>query len=224
MEERDNITPFGNEPAENAQSASVQNSANAGITDINEPLKQTRTVISSEPVNNTAYSSQSTAYNSYSSQNMAAQSAPSAVNHAADNTAVQNSSSVNNTAYGSQDTVKQYSNDTNTVHGSTQQTTPPPSQNVRKPVYDKFMYEPIGFAGYDTRAHIPPENPYGTIAEMYNSGEDEEPAKESVIQQPHEDEILQVFEKQNADNAEASNGTKPEAADASEDKNDNEQV
>ena len=225
MEERDNITPFGNEPAENAQSASVQNSANAGITDINEPLKQTRTVISSEPVNNTAYSSQSTAYNSYSSQNMAAQSAPSAVNHAADNTAVQNSSSVDNTAYGSQstaynsyssqnmatqsatsavnhaadntavqnnssvdntaygsqDTVKQYSNDTNTAQNNTQQsaqqTTPPPSQNVRKPVYDKFMYEPIGFAGYDTRAHIPPENPYGTIAEMYNSGEDEEPEK-----------------------------------------------
>ncbi|HQM02051.1 MAG TPA: hypothetical protein PLH98_16090, partial [Ruminococcus flavefaciens] len=105
MEERDNITPFGNEPAENAQSASVQNSANAGITDINEPLKQTRTVISSEPVNNTAYGSQSTACNSYSSQNMAAQSAPSAVNHAADNTAEQNSSSVDNTAYGSQSTA-----------------------------------------------------------------------------------------------------------------------
>ena len=52
----------------------------------------------------------------------------------------------------------------------------------------------------------------------------EDDAKESVIQQPHEDEILQVFEKQNADNAEASNGIKPEAADASEDKNDNEQV
>jgi len=55
-------------------------------------------------------------------------------------------------------------------------------------------------------------------------GEAEEPAKESVIQQPHEDEILQVFEKQNADNAEASDEPKTGAADASEDKNDNEQV
>lgn len=52
------------------------------------------------------------------------------------------------------------------------------SHNVRRPVYDKFMYEPIGFAGYDNRAHIPPENPYGSIAEMYNSGEaEEEPEK-----------------------------------------------
>ena len=60
----------------------------------------------------------------------------------------------------------------------TSQQTPPPAENVRKPVYDKFMYEPIGFAGYDNRAHIPPENPYGTIAEMYNSGEEEEPEKD----------------------------------------------
>lgn len=58
------------------------------------------------------------------------------------------------------------------------QQTPPPAGNVRKPVYDKFMYEPIGFAGYDNRAHIPPENPYGTITEMYNNGEEEEPEKD----------------------------------------------
>ena len=37
--------------------------------------------------------------------------------------------------------------------------TPPPQQTARKPVYDKFMYEPIGFEGYDRRAHIPPEQP-----------------------------------------------------------------
>ena len=36
---------------------------------------------------------------------------------------------------------------------------PPPQQTARKPVYDKFMYEPIGFEGYDRRAHIPPEQP-----------------------------------------------------------------
>lgn len=35
-----------------------------------------------------------------------------------------------------------------------------PDNAPRKPVYDKFMYEPIGFAGYNNRANIPPENAF----------------------------------------------------------------
>ena len=53
------------------------------------------------------------------------------------------------------------------------QQTPPP----QKPVYDKFMYEPIGFAGYDNRAHIPPEYPYNNITASNGEDTDELPDK-----------------------------------------------
>ena len=224
MEERDNVSPIGNEPAENAAPADMPGIADTGSSVINEPLKQTQTVISSVPVNSTDnYGTANTTSSPYgSSVNPSAQSNAPVNNTAQSNTygtantasspygssvdpSAQSNASVNNAAqsntYGTANTTSspygssanpsaqsnasvnntaqsnsygtQQSSQTNTA----QQTTPPPSQNVRKPVYDKFMYEPIGFAGYDTRAHIPPENPYGTIAEMYNSGEDEEPEK-----------------------------------------------
>ena len=57
-------------------------------------------------------------------------------------------------------------NSVNTQQGIPSQQTPPPPpqqtpppQGARRPVYDKFMYEPIGFEGYDRREHIPPEQP-----------------------------------------------------------------
>ena len=185
MNERDNITPIGNETYDNTVPADMQGTASTESSVINDQLKHTQTVISSVPVNNTEnYSAQNTASSPYgSSVDPSAQSNASVNNTVQSNTydtanttaspygssvnpSAQSNASVNNTAqsntYGTQQSAQ-----TNT----TQQT--PPPQNVRKPVYDKFMYEPIGFAGYDTRAHIPPENPYGTIAEMYNNGEEE---------------------------------------------------
>lgn len=183
MDERDNITPIGNETYDNTVPADMQGTASTESSVINDQPKHTQTVISSVPVNNTEnYSAQNTASSPYgSSVNPSAQSNASVNNTVQSNTygtvnaasgqyssavnTASQSAAVNNTVqnpYGAQQSAQ-----TNT----TQQT--PPPQNVRKPVYDKFMYEPIGFAGYDTRAHIPPENPYGTIAEMYNNDEEE---------------------------------------------------
>lgn len=220
MDERDNITPIGNETYDNTVPADMQGTASTESSVINDQLKHTQTVISSVPVNNTEnYSAQNTASNQYpSAMNTAAQNAEPAVQASPVNNTIQEpysaqsnhtvpysasvnttahsdtvSNTVNSNAYGTVNAASgQYSSAVNTASQSaavnntvqnpygaqqssqtnTTQQTPPP-QNVRKPVYDKFMYEPIGFAGYDTRAHIPPENPYGTIAEMYNNGEEE---------------------------------------------------
>ena len=218
MDERDNITPIGNETYDNTVPADMQGTASTESSVINDQLKHTQTVISSVPVNNTEnYSAQNTASSPYgSSVDPSAQSNASVNNTVQSNTygtanttsspygssvnpSAQSNASVNNTVqsntYGTANTTASpYGSSVNpsaqsnasvnntaqsntygtqqSAQTNTTQQTPPP-QNVRKPVYDKFMYEPIGFAGYDTRAHIPPENPYGTIAEMYNNGEEE---------------------------------------------------
>ena len=39
------------------------------------------------------------------------------------------------------------------------------------------MYEPIGFAGYDNRAHIPPEYPYNDISASNGEDTDKLPDK-----------------------------------------------
>ncbi len=52
---------------------------------------------------------------------------------------------------------------------------PPPQNNnaPRRPVYDEFMYQPIGFDGYNNRANIPPEGMYNNMQNLYPNPEKE---------------------------------------------------
>ncbi|MBR1824370.1 MAG: trypsin-like peptidase domain-containing protein [Ruminococcus sp.] len=60
----------------------------------------------------------------------------------------------------------------------------PPPQTPRRPVYDKFMYEPIGFEGYDRREHIPPPPPeppqFSEMAELFAEPEKKPVENETV--------------------------------------------
>ena len=177
MEERDNTTPQGygssyegmpdmSSHGVTAPVGNVQQTPNYDYSQqtVSEPPKQTQNIISSAPVNDVQQAPQY----GYSQQTV---SEPvNSVNNQNDLSGQQPTVRLDETAQAAAAESSPQPSAVNTQSNASQQT-----GNVRKPVYDKFMYEPIGFAGYDNRAHIPPENPYGTITEMYNSGEDEEP-------------------------------------------------
>ena len=59
---------------------------------------------------------------------------------------------VNHMPYGS----SSFQNDSQPMQNAASQSDNEP----RRPVYDKFMYEPIGFSGYNSRANIQPEGMY----------------------------------------------------------------
>ncbi len=63
---------------------------------------------------------------------------------------------VNNSYQQMQNSGSSFANSAQPMQNSPNQ----PDNAPRRPVYDKFMYEPIGFAGYNNRANIPPENAF----------------------------------------------------------------